>query len=184
MDRMRGTRMRRLGARHHARRAPRRCAGQSVVEFSLISLMLVTLTFGIVDFGRAAFSRSMLTNAVHEAVRAGIVASRSETTIPSAASSATCTSTSYYCGTIVAAAQQRSPSLGLTWANFTNAPGTIGCSGWLSSSSGDLLSCRSKTTGSGNRLTVCVTYTFGMTAPRLVGLSSITMRECEQATLQ
>jgi Flp pilus assembly protein TadG len=181
---MQGARMHTLGSRRRAPRVPRRCAGQSVVEFSLISVVLLAMTFGIVDFGRAAFSRSMLTNALHEAVRAGIVASRSETTIPTAATSATCTSTTYYCGTIVAAAQQRSPSLVLTWANFNSAPGTIGCSGWLSSSTGDLLACRPKVNDSGNRLTVCVTYTFGLTAPRLLGLSTITMRECEYATLQ
>ena len=181
---MQGTRMHTPGSRRRATRVPRRCAGQAGGEFSLVSVVLLMLTFGIIDFGRAAFSRSMLTNALHEAVRAGIVAPRSETTIPSAASSTTCTSTAYYCGTIVAAAQRRSPSLGLTWANFTSAPGTIGCSGWLSGSTGDLLACWPKVNQSGNRLTVCVTYTFGLTAPRLLGLSTITMRECEHATLQ
>ena len=176
--------MHRPGSRRRAPRGPRRCGGQAVVEFSLISVVLLMMTFGIVDFGRAAFSRSMLTNALHEAVRAGIVAPRSETTIPSNATTATCTSTAYYCGTIVAAAQRRSPSLGLTWANFTSAPGTIGCSGWLSSGTGELLACRPKANNTGTRLTVCVSYTFGLTAPRLLGFSTITMRECEHATLQ
>lgn len=36
----------------------------------------------------------------------------------------------------------------------------------------------------GNRLTVCVQYSFGLTAPRLIRLNSITMRECSRVTLQ
>ena len=53
---MQSGRMHGLGSRRRAPRLPRRCAGQSVVEFSLISVVLLAMTFGIVDFGRVWLS--------------------------------------------------------------------------------------------------------------------------------
>src|SRR6059058_617531 len=85
--------MRRLGLFPHDK--PHARAGQSVVEFALVSLTILLITFGIVDIGRAVFQRSMLTNAVREAARAGAVNPTSNSVM-------------------LAAAQKTSPTLGLT----------------------------------------------------------------------
>lgn len=154
--------------------------GQGVVEFAFVSIVLMLLVFGMIDLGRAVFTRQMLTNAVREAARNGIVATRSTTTIPDAS---TCTSGTY-CASMVAAAASRSPSLGLTSANFTSGGTlTISCDTWTTgSSTGNITGCQ--TANPGDRLTVCATYQFGFTAARLLGLTTIPMNECAVVSLQ
>ena len=156
--------------RHRSR--PRPFAGQSIVEFALISLTLMMLTFGIIDFGRAVFARSMLTNAVREAARTGIVINRRTVT------------SSDFEAQVVAAAQRRSPSLGLATDHFTMLNGKIACSKWDSSDDGNLGNCVSTTINAGDRLTVCADYQFGLTAPRLLKINGIRMQECARLPLQ
>lgn len=137
--------------------------GQGVVEFSLVSLTLMMLTLGIADLGRAVFHRTLLTNAVREATRYGQVNDRADLA-------------TYRIG-VVAAAANRSPSLGLTTSNVT-----IACSSWSSPTDGTDTYCT--TANVKERLTVCIDLQFGLTAPRLIGLSTIPMRECARATLR
>ena len=134
-------------------------AGQSVVEFALASLLLMTLLFGTIDLGRAVFDRAMLTNAVREAGRYAAVNPSDSTGI-------------------VAAAQARSPGLGLTAANFTIACATYD----YSTSAWTTEACSAAQPA--DRVTVSVTYTFSFTAARLVGLSRITMRDQSQVGVQ
>ena len=47
--------------------------GATVVEFAIILSLLVTLIFAIIEFGLFFFNRHVITNAVREAARAGIV---------------------------------------------------------------------------------------------------------------
>ena len=47
--------------------------GATVVEFAIILPLLLLLIFGIIEFGLFLFNRHMITNAVREAARAGIV---------------------------------------------------------------------------------------------------------------
>jgi len=181
-------------------RPPRPLAGQGVVEFALVSLTFLMLTFGLVDFGRAVYQRVMLANALREAARYGLVGERSAATVPSATDCAAAT----YCGRVVAAAQRRSPGLGLTADHFTDATTStptvrIGCSSWTAAdgapfwdgaADGSLAACASPSAsnpagvGVTGRLTVCAEYRFGLTAPRLLGLETIPMRECARAALQ
>lgn len=156
---------------NHPRRV--RCMhGQSVVEFALVSLTLLMLIFGTLDLGRGIFQRVLLTNAVREGTRYGMVGDRTNLTT--------------YEGQIVAAAAARSPSLNLTAANIT----VLGCSTWSSVSDGSLADCDPAGPSGrliavpGARLTVCATYQFSLSAPRLIGLSTIRMTECARATLQ
>ena len=175
--------------------------GQSIVEFALISLLMLMTTFGIIDLGRAVFDRTMLTNAVREAARAGMVddSQRAGAATPDNSNCAMNGTTETYCSKIVAAAQKRSPSLGLTADNFrvnglSGGQIMIGCSkwnvassGWWNGNDGTLPNCH-RVNGSarnpGDRLTVCATYRFGLTAPRLIGFDSITMRECARVSLR
>ena len=161
----------RFPGRHRSR--PRPFAGQGIVEFALISLTLMAITFGIIDFGRAVFARSMLTNAVREAARTGIVIDRETTT----------TSTAFE-SQVVVAAQRRSPSLGLTTSHFNTLNGKIACSKWDSSDDGNLGNCVASTIDAGDRLTVCADYEFGLTAPRLLKINTIRMQECARVPLQ
>ena len=138
-------------------------AGQSVVEFSLVSLTLLMVTFGIIDLGRGVFHRTLLTNAVREATRYGQVSDRSVLAT--------------YRSGVVNAAAGRSPSLGITAGNVT-----IACSSWSSASDGTQAACT--TANLKDRLTVCIRADFGLTAPRLIGFSTIPMRECARATIR
>jgi Flp pilus assembly protein TadG len=139
----------------------RRAAGQAVVEFTLVSIALAMLIFGALDLGRGVFMRQMLANAVREAARYGSI-NRSDT------------------AGMVTSAANRSPSLGLSTASFT-----FECAYWQTSTSTWVTrtACNSAVKV-GERLTVCATYQFGLTAPRLIGWSSIAMRECAQTTIQ
>ena len=181
-------------------RPPRPLVGQGVVEFALVSLTFLMLTFGVVDLGRAVVARVMLTNALREAARYGLVGERSAATVPGGTD---CTAATY-CGRVVAAAQRRAPGLGLTADHFTDAatsPATvrIGCSQWTAAAGaafwdpaadGSLAACAPPSAsnpggvGITGRLTVCAEYRFGLAAPRLLGLESIRMRECARVALQ
>lgn len=137
-------------------------AGQSVVEFAFVSIVVLLLSVGIVDVGRGVYQRQLLTNAVREAARTGSLG-------PSNSSA------------MVAAGQQTSPTLGLTSGNFT-----VTCSNWddtnsvyTSYSAGNCSSSRSR-----DYLKVCASYTFGLTAPRLIGWRSISMNECNVTGIQ
>ena len=145
----------------HLVRQKRSSPGQSLVEFSLVSLLLLATTFGIIDLGRVVLDRTMLTNAVREAVRRGSI-------VPS---DCCASGTSMFL-----AASNRSPSLGLDPGDFTPAPV---CSVW---SSGSTKTCSSAIPG--DRIRVCIRHTVSLTATRLIGFSSITMNECENATVQ
>ena len=190
--------MRRPRSPRRHRPRPRPFAGQSIVEFALISLVLFMMTFGILDFGRAVMTRAMLTNAIREAARYGIVGERSLATIGPGTN---CFSDSY-CDRIVQAAQRRSPSLGLTAAHFRNASTGeiwIGCrtwettvtstAFWTTSNDGTLVACIPPSAanvgvGVGGRLTVCAQYDLGLIAPRLLRMDTIRMRECARVPLQ
>lgn len=143
----------------HAQRERR--TGQAAVEFALVSLMLLALFLGTIDLGRAVFARSLLTNAVHEAARAGAVAPGDLTAMR-------------------AAAADRSPGLGLTPAS---AAITATCSRWDGAAWAALPGgCAAAT--SGDRLVVQATYPFGLAAPRLLGLGTFTMVERAQVGIQ
>jgi len=47
--------------------------GTSIVEFAIIAPLLFVILFGIIEFGVLLFDKAMLTNAVREGARAGIV---------------------------------------------------------------------------------------------------------------
>ena len=47
--------------------------GATAVEFAVILPLLLLLIFGIIEFGLFLFNRHVITNAVREAARAGIV---------------------------------------------------------------------------------------------------------------
>lgn len=158
--------------------------GQGVVEFAFVSIVLMLLVFGMIDLGRAVFTRQMLTNAVREAARNGMVAWQTQ----SAPDTTTCTSGTL-CASMVAAAASRSPTLGLTSANFTSGGSlSIGCNPWTVSGAGSITTCQptpaSPASSSGDRLTVCATYQFSFTAARLLGLTTIPMKECTAVSLQ
>lgn len=154
---------------------PRASRGQSIVEFAFVSLIILLLTFGTIDLGRGVYQRSLLTNAAREGGRYGAVGDRSDVDPAS---------TTGYRAKIAEAAAGRSPSLNLTAANVA----TVGCNNWSrpSGETGALGDCGlSDTTAEvGDRLTVCITYTFGLTAPRLIGFTSIPMTECARGALQ
>lgn len=149
---------------------PCRFPGQSVVEFALVSLILMLLVFGTIDLGRGVFARQQLTNAVREAARQGSI-TPAETDL------------------IIAAAQRTSPGLGLQFSNFDKAASSDGrkieCANW-----GDAIPAvgdcglASKTQVLSSYVLVCATYDFGLTAPRLLGFSTITMKDCAKVTRQ
>lgn len=140
--------------------------GQAVVEFALSSLLLMMLIFGTVDLGRAVFTRTMLTNAVREAARQGSITPNEITLMTNAASA-------------------RSPTLNLTTGSFV-----VTCSDWSSTPASR--NCDRTVPSNSNpppvqpldKITVCTNYPFGLAAARLIGRSSITFRECEQANVQ
>ena len=142
-------------------------AGQSAVEFALSSLLLLAMIFGMIDLGRIVFLRTMVTNAVREAARQGAIAPGDTPAM-------------------VAAAAARSPTLALSASNFT-----VTCSTWGQAPTwaGTPLSCASgsvspPTVSQLERITVCASYTIPVIAARLVGRSSITVAECEQASVR
>lgn len=152
----------------------RAAAGQSVVEFSLISLALMMLFFGIIDLGRGVTTRVLLANAAREASRYGTIASR--------------TDTAAFESGVIAAAAKTSPSLDLTAANFRDASGAseVRCTTWdaPAGNSGTLAACQTTAvTNQNGRLRVCITHNFELAATQLIGLTTITMRECARATL-
>jgi Flp pilus assembly protein TadG len=57
------------------RKRPLKCrsAGVAVVEFALVLPLLLIILFGIVDFGFMLYDKAVITNAVREGARAGIV---------------------------------------------------------------------------------------------------------------
>lgn len=154
------------------RQAPR--PGQSVVEFSIVSLVLMMLLLGVIDLGRGVLYRSMLTNAVREGARYGLVVNRR-----------TIADDTTFTSNIATAAANRSPSLNLTAANFTSGGGMVQCSAW----DGTSRTCSSTDTNvtiaySTEKLTVCASYQFQLIAPRLIGLTTIPMVECSVVPLQ
>jgi Flp pilus assembly protein TadG len=135
--------------------------GQSVVEFALSSLLLLSLIFGTIDLGRIVFLRTMVTNAVREAARQGAITPGSN-------------------ATIAAAAAARSPTLGLTTSNFT-----VTCDTWT----GTARTCASGSTSPPSviqleRITVCANYTINVIVTRIIRRSSLTITECEQASVR
>ena len=112
------------------------------------------------------------------------------------------------CKVVVDAAARTSPSLGLATSNFCSGvtPGTstctttgtgtgqVACTRWADTGNGGWDNCREglttvptnppPTTSMNDKLTVCAEYQFGLTAPRLVRLNSINMRECARVSLQ
>ncbi|HEX5503088.1 MAG TPA: TadE/TadG family type IV pilus assembly protein [Thermomicrobiales bacterium] len=150
------------GMQQHLR--PQR--GQSVVEFAFASIVILLLIFGTIDLGRAVFTRVMVANAVREAGRYAMIS-------PGDSSG------------ILAAAQQRSPTLGLTSANIT-----VTCSYYDTDSSSPTyhtwqsIACNSSDMQPGYRVTVQMTYTFSLTAGRLIGFRQINMGEQAQVRVQ
>lgn len=143
----------------HEHLRPRR--GQSVVEFALASVVILLLIFGTVDLGRAVFTRVMLANATREAGRYAMIN-------PGDSSG------------ILAAAQQRSPTLGLASSNLT-----VSCSYYnTNSSSWQSIACNSSNMQPGYQVTVKLTYTFSLAAGRLIGFKQINMSEQAQVTVQ
>lgn len=136
--------------------------GQAIVEFALSSLLLMLLIFGMIDLGRATFTRVMVTNAVREAARQGSIKPGDK-------------------DAMVAAANARSPGLGLTSTMFT----TPACADWQ----GNLRNCAP---GSVNppsvqpleRLEVCLNYRFTTATARLIGRTSIDFAECQWTLVQ
>ena len=143
-------------------------SGQSVVEFSLVSLVLLMIVFGTIDLGRAVLVRSMLTNAVREAARTGSIFPATAVDYPDTSS-------------MVTAAQRRSPSMSLSASNFT----TVRCLDATNTST--VLSCSVSGVANkdvvGDLLEVCATYTYNLTATRLIRISSITMKECSRIAI-
>jgi Flp pilus assembly protein TadG len=133
--------------------------GQAVVEFAFTSLLLLLTFFGALDLGRAVFTRALLTNAVREAARTGSSAPADLTAMRTAAA-------------------QRSPGLGLT---ATSTVITATCYSW-NGVAWVVTNCSGAQ--SGNRLVVQASYQFGLTAPRLIGFSTITMGERAQVGIQ
>lgn len=132
---------------------------QAMVEFAFVSLTIMMLIFGILDLGRGVYQRSLFTNALREAARYGSVAPADLTGIR-------------------AAAARTSPSLGLT----SSSPNiTAVCSNW-NGSAWVTVDCSAARPG--DRLEVSGTYLFGLSAPRLIGWSSITMSETSIVTIQ
>jgi Flp pilus assembly protein TadG len=157
----------------HEHLRPRR--GQSVVEFAFVSVIVLLLFFGTIDLGRGVFARSMLTNAVREGTRYGIVNA-----------SQAATPTTFQAG-IASAAAQRSPILGLTTANFPTA--NITCAAAGSTTFTTTYCSTGPSGGSGyptttDTLKVCGVYTFYPVAFRLLGVGPISMTECSQALFQ
>ena len=140
--------------------------GQSIVEFAFVSLTLLMLIFGIIDLGRAVFSRSMLTGAVREAARYASIKPADN-------------------AGILAAAQRTSPTLGLTSITVTcyywNTAATPSPA-WAAYAGVSGANCA--TAQSGDRLILEAAYTFGLTAPRLIGFSTIPMNESARVSVQ
>ncbi len=139
-------------------------AAQTVVEFALVSLVLFALVFGIIDFGRAIMTRGMLTNAVREATRTGILDPNNTTAI-------------------LTAAQNRSPTLDLGVSNLT-----VTCSHWGTNGvAGATVSCNRASSSDklvGYRLQVCIRHTFTILTTGVVGVGSISMEECGLGLIQ
>lgn len=134
-----------------------------MVEFAFVSLTIMMLIFGIVDLGRGVFQRSMFTNAIREAARYGSVNPTDLTGMRQAAANT-------------------SPSLGLT-SSSPNITATC----YKASGSGSGLTwvpSACSAAGPGDRLEVTGTYLFGLTAPRVIGWSTITMTESAVVTIQ
>lgn len=146
--------------RRHSGRGP--LSGQGVVEFAFVSIVVLLLSVGIIDLGRGVYQRQMLTNAVREAARAGSLA-------PSNSAA------------MAAAGQRTSPTLGLTTSNFT-----VTCSNWDDSNSvyTGYSTANCSSSRSRDYLKVCANYTFGLTAPRLIGWKTVSMNECNVTTIQ
>ncbi|HEX5504587.1 MAG TPA: TadE family protein [Thermomicrobiales bacterium] len=167
---------------------PRRLHGQSVVEFALVSILILMLSFGVLDLGRAVFANAMVANATREASRYASVNPSDMTGM-------------------VAAAASTSSSLGLTASNFTFNGGTVSASPGSCTTSqspalarllaGDLLllgglvakkeptpTPGATTCQTGAYLQVCITYQFGLTAPRLIGLNTIPLQSCSKVPVQ
>lgn len=134
-------------------------AGQAVVEFAFVSLVLLLMTFGTIDLGRGVFARSMLTNAVREGARYGSV-NPSDT------------------NGIIAAAAKTSPSLNLSASNVV-----VTCYTWPTGGV-DWVAVSCGSTKPGDRIEVHINYLFGLTAPRLIGITSINMSETARMTIE
>jgi len=140
-----------------------------MVEFALSSLLLLTLTFGLIEFGRAVYQRAALANAAREAGRYGAISANLQTNP----------------GGMAPRAASTAPPLGLTAANLGYAcdrwvPPTVSPSrpGYWS----PLPACADAEPG--DSLRVQLTHSFGFTAPRLIGLSSIAMTDSVRVTIQ
>lgn len=51
----------------------RNCKGVTAVEFALIAIILFLVLFGIIEFGLVLYNKQVITEAVREGARAGIV---------------------------------------------------------------------------------------------------------------
>ncbi|HET8627861.1 MAG TPA: TadE/TadG family type IV pilus assembly protein [Thermomicrobiales bacterium] len=144
----------------HEHLRPRR--GQSVVEFAIISIVILLLTFGIIDLGRGVYQRAMLANAAREAARYASVNNQASDT-----------------SGIAAYAAQRSPTLGLTTANFT-----VTCSRYDYTNNvwSSLSGCIGLMTG--DRVQVVATYTFNIAPANLLPLPPIQMSQTAQVGVQ
>ena len=144
-------------------------SGQAMVEFAFTSLMLLILLAGTIDLGRGVFQRAMLSNAVREAARYGSLHAADEPGM-------------------LAVAQSRVPSLGLNVSHFTatTAYDRITCATRALDGTGQIIwvarTCDTARTR--DRLSICASYPFAMISTRLVGLDTLTMRECTTVGVQ
>ncbi len=116
-----------------------------------------------------AFQRAMLTNAVREAARYGSLNAGGEPGM-------------------LAVARSRTPSLGLTVSHFTatTAYDRIICTTRALDGARQIVwvarSCDTARTR--DRLSICASYPFALISTRLVGMDTLTMRECTTVGIQ
>jgi hypothetical protein len=118
--------------------------------------------------GRAVFTRAMFANAANEGVRYGIV-NRTQLTTDS---------TAFRQG-VADAAARRSPSLGLSTANFPSANITCRLPGGTGYSAANCA-----TTGATGGVRICGTYSFYLAAAKLIPIGPISMTACGQGQIQ
>jgi len=75
--------------RHPVLRSQR---GSTAIEFALILPVIATMLFGVIDFGRLLYTKEVLSNAVREAARTGIVATAGGDVLPAVIDAALTTS--------------------------------------------------------------------------------------------
>ncbi len=189
-------------------------AGQAALEFALVSLFLMAIFFGILDLGRGVFQRQDLANAAREGARFAMVSSdaraHSATSFATAVAAAAnlrspplnLTATNFStagvggitCETwgsaLITAPTAReytplplfgSGLLALSGMTIMTKPPAAGGSttpvgGW------GTIACAQATPG--DRITVCVGYSFRPATTRLLGIGPIPMKDCASVTVQ